>query len=133
MVRSAPMAWLTRRLLAVVMLLLASSPHVASAAEAVAELARYDAGERLDPCCPLERSEAPASPDSRDDGDGQPDDRDCSRTCRSCHCCLPVVFFDGALPNVGPAVATPHDELALAPLGADLPAHTRSLFRPPAA
>lgn len=128
MVRPAPIAWLTRRFLAVVMVWLASSPHLASAVEAVTEIARYDAGERLDPCCPLERPEAPESPD-----DGQPGDKDCSRTCRSCHCCLPVVCFDGALPNVGPAVATPHAELALAPLGADLPAHTRSLFRPPAA
>ncbi|HRE89812.1 MAG TPA: hypothetical protein PK095_11810 [Myxococcota bacterium] len=111
------------------MTLLALSPHLASATEAVVELARYDQGERLEPCCPHERSETPESPDTPE---GPDDPRDCSRTCRSCHCCLPVVCFDGALPRVGPAQVTPHERLALAPLGADLPAHTRSLFRPPA-
>lgn len=118
MVRSAPIAWLTRRLLAAAMVLLASSPHIASAAESLAELSE----ERPVPCCPMEEPETP---------DPSPGD-DCSRTCRSCHCCLPVVLFDGALPGVGPSPTVSRVELAPVSLGADLPAHTRTLFRPPA-
>lgn len=98
------------------LLVLVCSPHVAAATESVIELSE----ERAAPCCPLE-AEAPPEPE------------DCSRTCRSCHCCLPVLVLGMLVPEVSSPVTTLVSEPFAAQTGGLLPAHTRTLFRPPAA
>lgn len=98
------------------LLVLLCAPHVAAATESVIELSE----ERAAPCCPLE-AEAPPEPE------------DCSRTCRACHCCLPVLVLGMLVPEVSSPVTTLVSKPFAAQIGGLLPAHTRTLFRPPAA
>jgi hypothetical protein len=93
-------------------------PTIAPAAEALVDLEE----ERVAPCCP-----------AHDDTPGEPaEPDDCSRTCRACHCCLPIADLASPLPEVAsPAVCWGGEPFA-ALRGEVLPAHTRSPFRPPA-
>lgn len=97
------------------LLVLLCAPHVAAATESIIELSE----ERAAPCCPLE-AEAPSEPE------------DCSRTCRSCHCCLPVLLLGVLMPEVSSPVTTLVFEPFAAQTGGLLPAHTHTPFRPPA-
>ena len=105
------------RFMAAWMVLLALSPNVAAAVESIVDLTA-EAAPPL--CCP------------DDIPQDVPGDGDCSRTCRSCSCCLPVAYVGHPAPKLeSTAQAFVHEGFA-AVVGSLLPAHARSLFRPPA-